>query len=161
MNKTNYGFEPIYNKNSTILILGSFPSVKSREVNFYYGNKQNRFWKMLENIYNQTILPDIDSKKEFLLINKIALWDIVKKSKITSSSDNQLTHITLKDINNIAQILPPNSSITKILCNGTKSFQLAKKFIKTSIPIILMPSTSPANFKFDIEKWKKELIIKS
>lgn len=157
MSKLKYGFEPIYNQESKILILGSFPSIKSRENNFYYGNKQNKFWRMLEYIFNEKIENEINDKTQFLLKHNIALWDIVKKSYIKTSNDSELVNLSKKDINNISLLLPPNTKIEKILCNGTKSFQLVKKFIKTSLPIICLPSTSPANFKFDLQKWKNEL----
>ena len=79
---TNFCFEPIVDKNSKILILGSFPSVKSREVNFYYGNPQNRFWKVMEEFFKITIGNDIESKKQFLKNYHIALWDIVNATQI-------------------------------------------------------------------------------
>ena len=80
----NHPFKPIYNNESKILILGSFPSVKSREINFYYGHPQNRFWKILENIFNEKIQNNIETKKEFLLKYHIALWDTIKNCQITS-----------------------------------------------------------------------------
>ena len=86
----NKGFNAVFNSESEILILGSFPSVKSREINFYYGHRQNRFWKMLEYTYNEKIGETPKEKIEFLLSKKIALWDMVKSSDLTNSDDKAL-----------------------------------------------------------------------
>lgn len=146
------GFEPIFNKDSKILILGSFPSVISREINFYYGNKQNRFWKMLETCYCKNVGKSIESKIEFLLKHKLALWDIVKTCEIKGSLDNDLKCIETVDLNEILNFV----NIDKIICNGTKSYELFKKYYP-HLQAICLPSTSPTNGRFDITKWEKEL----
>ena len=152
-------FEPVYNNESKILILGSFPSVKSREINFYYGHPQNRFWKILENIFNEKIENNKEIKKEFLLKHYIALWDTIKSCQITASSDSSIKNATTNDIEKI--IL--NSNILAIFCNGNTSYKIFLKFYKDkiNIPIICLPSSSPANAKYSLDKltniWKIEI----
>lgn len=159
MTKVYHPFEPVYDKNSTMLILGSFPSIKSREINFYYGHPQNRFWKILENIFNEKIENNTESKIEFLLKNNIALWDTIKECNIVSSSDSSIKNALPNDIN----IIVKNSNIKAIFCNGNTSYKLFKKYFKDTfkgIDIICLPSSSPANAKFSLENlinvWKNE-----
>jgi hypoxanthine-DNA glycosylase len=148
------GFEPVYDKNSRILILGSFPSVKSREVNFYYGNKQNRFWKILSEIFNYNIGDSISEKIDFLLKNKIAIWDIAQECEIKGSSDNTIKQIKVADLS----IILKNSDIKKIICNGKKAYEIFLKYYShLNIENICLPSTSPANVSFNKELWKNEL----
>lgn len=144
------GFEPIFYTDSKVLILGSFPSVISRENNFYYGFSKNRFWKTLSYIYNDEIENTIDSKIAFLKKHHIALWDIVNTCEIIGSSDNNIRNYTISDIH----IILNNSKIIKILCNGRKAYDLTNRFYKKlEIPIIYLSSTSTANTKFDISQW--------
>lgn len=148
--KISHPFKPVYNKNSTILILGSFPSIKSREINFYYGHPQNRFWKILEKIYNEKIENNAEDKTEFLLKNNIALWDTIKECDIVSSSDSSIRNAIPNDINTIIK----NSNIRAIFCNGNTSYKLFMKYFKDSfkgIDIICLPSSSPANAKFSLK----------
>lgn len=151
-----YGFPPVYDKNSKVLILGSFPSVKSRLEGFYYGNPQNRFWKTLERIFNEKIPNDIEKKKQFLLKHKITLYDIVEQSDITGSSDISLEK-SKKKISDISFLLPPHTQIEKIICNGKTSYSLLTQNIQTTLPIIYLPSTSSANPTYNFESWQKEL----
>lgn len=151
-------FEPVYHKNSKILILGSFPSIKSREINFYYGHPQNRFWKILENIYDEKIENIIDAKKSFLLKNNIALWDTIKECDINSSSDSSIKNAIPNDI----ELIVKECNLEAIYCNGNTSYKLFMRYFKdtiTNIPIICLPSSSPANAKFSINEltdiWKK------
>jgi len=152
------GFDAVYNKHSKVLILGSFPSVKSREQGFYYGNKQNRFWKMLELCFNEKIENNIDNKKYFLLKHNIALFDVVIESDLKGSADLTLSKSN-KKIADLSFLLPPNTDVQKILCNGKTSFDLVVNNLKTNIPINYMPSTSPANPRFNYEIWIKELSL--
>lgn len=158
--KVVHPFEAVYNNDSKILILGSFPSVKSREINFYYGHPQNRFWKILENIYNEKIDNNIESKKEFLLRNNIALWDTIKSCEITGSSDSSIKNAIPNDIETLIQ----KTNIKAIFCNGNTSYKLFMKYFKSkiNIPIICLPSSSPANAKFSLESlteiWKEHII---
>lgn len=89
---------PVFNRNSKILILGSFPSVKSREAEFFYGHKQNRFWKVLANLLNESVPENAEEKKQLLLSNGIALWDVIKSCTITGSSDSSIKNVVPNDI---------------------------------------------------------------
>lgn len=151
------GFDPIYNSESKVLILGSFPSVKSREVGFYYGNKQNKFWKVLSKIFNEEIGQDKIFKTNFLIKHCIALYDIVAESNLIGSADEKLKKSKIK-ISDITNLLPPNTNVCKILCNGKTAFELLKKSsVRYNVPIIYLPSTSPANTNFDFKVWEQEL----
>ena len=114
-------FEPVYNNESKILILGSFPSVKSREINFYYGHPQNRFWKILENIFNEKIENNKEIKKEFLLKHHIALWDTIKSCQITSSSDSSIKKATPNNIDKINKYID-----NFIIINATERKNICK-----------------------------------
>ncbi len=135
--------EPVYNNNSKILILGSIPSVKSREYNFYYAHKQNRFWKVLEIIFNEKILDNIEYKKEFLYKHNIALFDVIKSCEIIGSKDSTIKNVKANNINKIIK----NSNIKTIFTTGKKSYNLYMKYCykNTKILPIYLPSTSPAN----------------
>lgn len=153
------GFKPIYSENSKILILGSFPSIKSRDLGFYYGNGRNRFWKLIGELFNVKI-DDINSKKSAILKNNLALWDIVANCEIQGSLDKNLKNIKCVDL---SVVLYPNTKVNKILCNGKKSFDLTMKYLSQNgikIECVCMPSTSPANVRFNKEIWKKELEVK-
>lgn len=149
------GFQPVFDEHSEILILGSFPSVKSRETGFYYGNPQNRFWKTLETIYGESAGGNTEAKKQFLLRKKLALWDIVYVCDITGSSDGDIKNIQPADLSGILR----KSKIKKIICNGKKAFEIYKKYYGTpECACICLPSTSPANVRFNVALWKKELL---
>lgn len=150
------GFEPVYNAQSRLLILGSFPSVKSRENGFYYGNKQNRFWKMLSEIFNEKIDDDILVKKQFLLSHNIALFDVVKASDLNGSTDTSLEKSN-HEIADMSMLFPPNTKIEKIICNGKTAYNLFLSSYKGELPVVYLSSTSSANPKFNINEWKNEL----
>lgn len=148
------GFPPVYDERSRVLILGSFPSVKSREISFYYGNKQNRFWKMICAFFKETIPETVDGKRDFLLRNKIALWDMATACEIEGSADASIKNAQIADLNEIFK----SAKIEKILLNGTLAYDLfMQKYAATTIPFVKMPSTSPANPRFDENIWHKEL----
>ena len=147
-NEVFSGFEPVFDSNSKILVLGSFPSVKSREESFYYGNKQNRFWRVLSEFYGIEA-ETISDKINLCLNSRIALWDIVASCQIKGSMDTDITNYTLVDLSYVLD----KCSITKILCNGSKAYQLTTSAYHGSIPVIKMPSTSPANVRFDKTVW--------
>ena len=148
------GFPPVYDKNSRVLILGSFPSVKSREISFYYGNKQNRFWKTICGFFQENIPETVDGKKEFLLRNNIALWDMATSCEIEGSSDSSVKNATIADLTKILA----TAKIEKILLNGTLAYDLfMQKYAQIAIPYVKMPSTSPANPRFNPQIWEKEL----
>ena len=149
-----HGFPPVYDENSRVLILGSFPSVKSREIQFYYGNKQNRFWKMLCGLFGEEIPTTTDGKKEFLKRRKVALWDIATACNVVGSSDASIKNAEIADLNEILSV----ANIQKILLNGTLAYKLfIAQYEDLPILYIKMPSTSPANPRYEEEIWKREL----
>lgn len=150
------GFDPVFDKNSKVLILGSFPSVKSREYGFYYGNKQNRFWKMLEYVFNEKIEDDINFKKQFLLTHKIALFDVVEKSDLKGSADVSLEKSN-HELADFSFLFPPNTKIEKVICNGKTAYNLFIKNYNCPVAVIYLSSTSSANPKFSFEEWKSVL----
>lgn len=153
--------EPIFDEKSKILILGTFPSVKSRENNFYYGHPQNRFWKVISNICNEELPLSNDDKREMLLRNNIAVWDVIHSCDIEGSADSSIKNVIPNDIKSILE----QTSIKKIFVNGKKAERLYKKYIENSIGIkaVCLPSTSPANASWSLEKlieyWKEEIGI--
>ena len=148
------GFEPIYDNKSKVLILGSFPSVKSREISFYYGNKQNRFWSMLCGFFQEKIPESVENKKDLLLRNGIALWDMVSSCEIEGSADSSIQNAHIVDLH----VIFKQACIEKILLNGALAYDLfCQKYVDIQIPYKKMPSTSPANPRFDMEIWRKEL----
>lgn len=157
----SHPIDPIYSEKSTILILGSFPSVKSREANFYYANPQNRFWEVLSAIVKEESPKTIDEKRRMLLKHRIALWDVVYSCDIVGSSDSSIQKVIP---NNIRQLIA-KTSITTIYANGAKAMELYRKHCQSEIglPITLLPSTSPANASMTllklIERWKEVLKI--
>ena len=124
METVKHEIPPVYDKNSKILILGSFPSVKSRENQFFYHHPQNRFWKVLSGVVGCDIPVTIDDKKEFLLNNNIAVWDVIASCEIEGSSDSSIKNVVVNDLNKIID----TCDIKQIFCNGGKSFELYKKY---------------------------------
>lgn len=156
-----HSIEPIYDEHSKVLILGSFPSVKSREMAFYYAHPQNRFWKLLVTILGETNLPmDNDDKKAFLLSHKIALFDVIASCEITGSSDSSIRHVIPNDLTPILR----QADIKGTFCNGASSFKLYGKYLEkiTGIKAHLIPSTSPANASWTFDRltktWADELL---
>ena len=148
------GFPPVYDANSRILILGSFPSVKSREVAFYYGNPQNRFWRTICGYFGEEIPETAERKKEFLLRKNIALWDIATACEVEGSADSSIKNVEIADLTQIFQ----TANLQKILLNGTLAYELfASRYGCCGIPYIKMSSTSPANPRFKEEIWYAEL----
>ena len=142
-------FKPVIFKESRVLILGSFPSVKSREVDFYYGNKNNRFFKILEVIFEEKIGESREAKIDFLKRHKIALFDVVKSCEIVGSSDSSLS---VKEVNDIGKLIE-NTDIEKILLNGKKAFEIFQKYIKIDkVKYFYIPSSSPANASFSLDR---------
>lgn len=147
---------PVYNKNSQILILGSFPSVKSREGRFFYHHKQNWFWKVLSTIVNDVLPETIDEKKDFLLKNHIAVWDVIASCDIEGSSDSSIKNAVPNDFSDILKAAP----IRKIYTNGGTAYKLYHKYCEkvTGIKAMKLPSTSPANASYSLDRliseWK-------
>ena len=143
-------FEPVYDKDSEILILGTLPSVKSRENNFYYGHKQNRFWKVLATLLKEPVPDTIEEKKAMLLVHRIALWDVIQSCDIKGSSDSSIKNVQPTDIGMILE----KTNVTQIYANGNKAGQLYKRyqFPVTGIEATVLPSTSPANAAWSLER---------
>lgn len=152
--------KPVYDKNSRILILGSFPSVKSREEGFFYGHAQNRFWRVIAYVYGKEIPETIGEKKVLLLENNIAVWDVIHSCEINGSSDSSIKNVVPNDISDLLS----ETSIEKIFVNGKKAFQLYRKYIepRVSREAVCLPSTSPANAAWSLERlceeWKRLLL---
>ena len=152
--------EPVFDQNSRILILGSFPSVKSREVKFFYGHPKNRFWKVIAAVYGEKAPDSIEEKKSFLLRNHIAVWDVIKSCDIEGSADSSIKNVVPNDLNRILN----QAEIEHIFLNGKKAEQLYKKYMEKEInrKAECLPSTSPANaawsLKRPVAEWKKILL---
>lgn len=148
--------KPVFNKDSKVLILGSFPSVKSREEGFFYGHKSNRFWKVLSLVFNQKEPLTKAEKTEFLLKNNLAVWDVIHSCEITGSADSTIKNVTVNDVG----CLLKNTKIESIFVNGKTAEKYYEKYLKnlTGISAKTLPSTSPANAVFTmeklVEKWK-------
>ena len=142
--------EPVFDKDSKILILGSFPSVKSREAAFFYGHPQNRFWKVTAAVMEDDLPVTVDEKRAFLLRNNIALWDVIGSCEIDGSSDSSIRNVIVNDLSPILDA----ADIRAVFLNGQKAYQLYKKYIFPEIKRegICLPSTSPANAAFSLEK---------
>ena len=150
MDCLHHPFGPLFNGNSRVLILGSFPSVKSREQNFFYGHPQNRFWRVISALFDWPVPQTTEEKKQLILNNGLALWDSIASCEITGSSDASIKNVSANDIG----IILDNCNIEKIYCNGRKSFELYCRYIEpqTGREAIYLPSTSPANARWTLEK---------
>lgn len=145
-----HGFQPVFDANSELLILGSFPSVKSRAVDFYYGNRQNRFWKMLFGYFGEEVKEDVSAKREFVLRRHVALWDVVSECEIVGSSDASIANFRVADIPAIVRTAP----IRLILLNGATAYKIfCENFGGIGVPFLRMPSTSPANPRYEQSVW--------
>ncbi len=142
--------KPFYDKNSKILILGSFPSVKTRETGFFYGHPQNRFWLVVSAVFDREKPVSIEGKKEFLLSNNIALWDVLASCDIKGSADSSIKETKPNDISEILGAC----DIKRIFVNGKTAEKYYIKYIepKTGRKAICLPSTSPANASWQLEK---------
>lgn len=149
-NRLIHPVAPVFNGESNILILGSFPSVKSREGEFFYHHPQNRFWRVISEVHNERIPENIDEKKRLLLRNHIALWDVIQSCEITGSADSSIRNVIPNDITPILE----HAHIREIYANGGTAYSLYKRYIykQTGREIIKLPSTSPANASNSLEK---------
>lgn len=155
-------FGPVYDSASKILILGSLPSVKSREQQFYYGHPQNRFWKVLAQVLKIDMFPEsIEQKRSLLLTSKIALWDVIASCDIIGSADSTIKNVKENDM----RVILEAANIRVIFTNGTKAHDLFQKYCRAccamNIPEIKLPSTSPANAAWSLERltqaWTKAI----
>ena len=145
--------EPVYDKNSEILILGSFPSVKSREEMFFYGHPQNRFWKVIAELYDCKTPVTKQEKASLILENRLALWDVIASCEISGSSDSSIKNVIPNEIGALLE----KTQITRIFVNGKTAEKYYKKYIEPDIGItaVCLPSTSPANAVFSTERLKE------
>lgn len=147
------GFAPFVFPDSRVLILGSFPSVRSRAQGFYYGNPQNRFWRTVSAFFGEDVPREIGQKRDFLRRRQIALWDVVTACEIVGSSDASIRNEELADV----AALVRGSRIEAVLCNGKTAYTLLMRGGALPVRTVCMPSTSPANPRFSQGAWAQEL----
>lgn len=142
--------KPIFDENSKILILGSFPSVKSREEGFFYGHPQNRFWKVTSSVFEDDTPHTIEEKKSFLLRNRIAVWDVIGSCDIEGSSDSSIKNVIANDLS----VILDKADIRQIYINGQTAYKYYRKYSEKVIgrSAICLPSTSPANAAWSVER---------
>lgn len=145
---------PLYDGNSKILILGSFPSVKSREAQFFYGHRQNRFWRVVSAICNEECPQTTEEKRAFLLRNNIAAWDVIGSCDIVGSADSTIKNVTPNDLS----VILNNAPIKQIFVNGATAYKYFTKY-NPHLTAIRLPSTSPANAAFSLERLVNEWSI--
>ncbi len=152
-------FPPLYDERSEALILGSFPSVKSRENMFFYGHPQNRFWKLLALLCGEEVPVTIEEKTDLVLSRHLALWDSIRSCTITGSSDSSVRDVVPNDLS----VIIDNSRVSRVFCNGALSYNMYMKysFPATGIRAVKLPSTSPANAAYSLERLAKawEIIL--
>jgi len=159
MEHITHPFPPVVDENCRILILGSFPSVRSREDGFFYGHPQNRFWRMLAAVFNEETPTSIPDKKAFLLRHRIALWDVIASCMIEGSSDASVKDAVPVDIRQVTD----TTKIEQVLCNGGLAGKLYQQHLQgfTGLRAVILPSTSPANAAWSlsrlVEAWKPQL----
>ena len=141
---------PVFDENARVLILGSFPSVKSREAGFFYGHPQNRFWKVTAALFGEAVPQTIPEKRAFLLRRHLAVWDVIRSCEITGSSDASIRDVTVNDLSVILSAAP----IRKIFVNGKTAEKMYKRYTEPLLnrPAVCLPSTSPANAAWSVEK---------
>lgn len=158
--RQQHPFEPVWNEDSEILILGSFPSVKSRQNAFYYGHPQNRFWVVLASVLGQEIPVTVEEKREFLLKNHIALWDVIASCDIAGSSDSSIRSAVVNPVG----MLLKHAKIKRVFLNGAAAEKLYNRYLlpELGVPGFRLPSTSPANAVWSKEKlcqaWREILL---
>ena len=148
---------PLYDADCRILILGSFPSVKSREAMFFYGHPQNRYWKLIARLFDEPVPETIEEKKRLALSHHIAMWDTIRSCTITGSSDSSIRDVVPNDLS----VILDHSKVERIFCNGATSHKLYMKYIfpMTGIKAVKLPSTSPANAAFTLDRLAKEWAV--
>ncbi len=151
--------EALFNENSKILILGTFPSVKSREAKFFYGHPQNRFWRVMARLCDAELPQTVEDKKKLILDNHLALWDVIHSCDVEGSADSSIKNVVPNDIS----VILNNSEVSRIFVNGKKAESLYKKYLEkeTGITAVCLPSTSPANASWSedrlTEYWRSHI----
>lgn len=141
--RIDHPFKPVYDASSKVLILGSFPSVISRKENFYYANKNNRFWSVMEELFQE----EIQDRKAFCLKHHIALWDVIQSCEITGSNDASIKNVKLNDIRSLTE----KTDISCVFLSGRKALDLYERYIDLDVEYISLPSTSSANAKYRLD----------
>lgn len=147
---------PLFSENSRVLILGSFPSVASREAAFFYGHKQNRFWRVISELFGAELPESIETKTSMILENRLALWDVIAECDITGSSDSSIKNVRPNDLN----IILSGCDIKQIFVNGKTAEKNYIRYIEPELgrKAVCLPSTSPANAAWSVERlvgeWK-------
>ena len=153
-------FPPLFDSASHTLILGSFPSVKSREALFFYGHPQNRFWKLMALLCDEDVPVTTEEKASLILRRHLALWDSIRSCTITGSSDSSVRDVVPNDM----RVIIEGSCVTRVFCNGALSHRMYTKYIlpQTGIEAVKLPSTSPAHASYSLERlaqaWKEVVI---
>lgn len=142
--------QPTYETNSRILILGSFPSPKSRESGYFYGHPQNRFWKVVAALYQEDVPATVEEKHALLVRNHIAVWDVIQSCTITGASDSSISDVVVNDLRPILE----TADIRQIFVNGKTAYKHYQKYTQPTIQreAICLPSTSPANAAWSLDK---------
>lgn len=145
-----HNIPPLYNNKSETLILGSFPSVKSREAEFFYGHPQNRFWRVLAGVFSCTVPETVEQKKRLVLENRLALWDVIAECEINGSADTSIKNVKPNDMSEIIK----NSAVSRIFVNGRTAEKYYIRYIEKSVGFkaVCLPSTSPANAAWPLDK---------
>ena len=148
--RIRHPFGPLFAPDSRILILGSFPSVRSREQHFFYGHPQNRFWKVNAALYGRDVPATIPEKKALILDNGLALWDSIASCVVTGSSDASIRDVRPNDL----RIILDHCPVERIYCNGRKSHEMYEKYIQPRLgrEAVCLPSTSPANAQWSLDR---------
>ncbi|MDO4566639.1 MAG: DNA-deoxyinosine glycosylase [Oscillospiraceae bacterium] len=147
--KLEHGIDPVFDERSRVLVLGSFPSARSREQGFFYGHARNRFWAVLAGVFCENMPESIPEKKELLLRNRVALWDVIAECEIRASSDSSIKNARPNDLSRIIDSCP----IERVLANGAAAAELYKRFCEPLYgKAVRLPSTSPANAAWSLER---------
>ncbi len=157
-----HGFDPVFDERSRVLVLGSFPSVLSRENRFYYGNPRNRFWGVVADALGEgePAADDIDAKRALLLAHGVALWDVIESCDVRGSSDASIRNVVPADVARVTGAAP----IRAVLCNGATAGRLYHRWLEpvTGMAAVTLPSTSPANASWSrerlTERWREVLL---
>jgi len=146
----SHPIDPVYDRNSRVLILGSFPSVRSRQVQFFYGHPQNRFWRVLAVVYDCEVPATVEEKRAFLLCHGIALWDVIASCEVTGSSDASIRNVVVNDVTHILR----HAQIRTIFVNGKTAEKYYNRYLKPVLQqnAVCLPSTSPANAAWSLER---------
>ncbi len=148
--RLEHPFGPLFSADSRILILGSFPSVKSREQQFFYGHPQNRFWRVIAAVFDEPVPATTEEKKKLILGHRLALWDAIASCVVTGSSDASIREVRPNDL----RIILDGCGIRRIYCNGRKSYEMYERYIlpETGREAACLPSTSPANAQWSLDR---------